>query len=138
MLNGDTFPLVSVKAIDVLWPTIEILLSRVSDNKVHTDDIYDLCMDGRWLLWVRQVPDTGEITAAAITEFIEYPQVTNLKILFLSGNDGDWLSEVSIFERFARINQCASVEIHGRRGWERVLKNGGYNLSHITLNKRIL
>jgi hypothetical protein len=138
MLNGDIFPLVSVKAIDVLWPTIKILLSRVSDNKVHTDDIYDLCMDGHWLLWVRQAPNTSEITAAAITEFIEYPQVTNLKILFLSGDDGDWLSEVSIFEHFARINQCASVEIHGRRGWERVLKNGGYELSHITLSKRIL
>jgi hypothetical protein len=138
MLNGETFPLVSVKAIDVLWPRIEMLFSRVVDEKVHLEDIYNFCLDGTWLLWVHQVPETGEITAAAITEFIEYPKVTHLKVLFLSGDDGDWLSGMSIFERFACINQCAAVEIHGRKGWERVLKNGGYELSHITLSKRIL
>jgi len=138
MLNGESFPLVSTKAIDTLWPTLEIFLSRVADNKVHTEDIYNLCMDGVWLLWVHQVPDTGDITSVAVTEFIEYPQTTNLKVLFLSGDGGDWLSGMSICERFARINQCESIEIHGRKGWERVLKTGGYSMSHITLNKRIL
>lgn len=137
MLNGESFPLVSTKAIDALWPTIDMLFSRVVNDKVHMEDIYNFCLDGTWLLWLHQVPETGEITSAAITEFIEYPQVTNLRVVLLSGDDGDWLSGMSIFERFARINQCAYVEIHGRKGWERVLKNGGYNLSHITLSKRI-
>ena len=125
-------------SIDTLWPTLEHMLERVADHKVDQNDIYSFVMDGTWLLWVCQVPETSEITSVIITEFIHYPQVTNLRVIFLSGDDENWAYGMSVFEDFARINQCHDVEVLGRKGWERVLKDRGFKLNHITLSKRIL
>ena len=54
MLNGESFPLVSTKAIDTLWPVIDMLFSRVVNDKVHMEDIYNFCLDGTWLLWLHK------------------------------------------------------------------------------------
>jgi len=138
MLVGESYPLVHPRAINNRWPEIAPLLERVADPKVTLDDIYTFCMDGTWVLWVRQDPETSQVTDVAVTEFIEYPQVHNLRVIFLSGNDQDWSSGIDIFEKYAGINQCHAIEVHGRKGWERVLKNRGFGLDHITLSKRIL
>lgn len=137
MLRGSLLPLVEPTAIDNLWPQIAPLLERVADNRVTVDDIYNLVVDKRWTLWLCQVPDTLEITSVVITEFIEYPQVTNLRVIFLSGDDEDWAYGMGVFEDYARINQCHEVEVLGRKGWQRLLKSRGFNLNFITLSKRI-
>jgi|TARA_R110000796_G_scaffold2884_1_gene11147 hypothetical protein len=114
------------------------MLTRVADEKVTVSDIYQFVMDGTWMLWVCQIPDTKEITSVLVTEFIHYPQVCNLRVVFLSGDDEDWAYGIKVFEDFARINDCSEVEILGRKGWERVLRDQGFKLNHITLSKRIL
>jgi hypothetical protein len=138
MLRGSLLPINRTDAIDALWPSIEEKLERVADDKVHVSDIYDFVIDGVWMLWACQVPETSEITSVVVTEFINYPQVTNLRVIFLSGDDEDWAYGMSVFEDFARINKCHDVEVLGRKGWERVLKDRGFKLNHITLSKRIL
>lgn len=138
MLRGNLLPLTSASAIDNLWPDIADKLGRVADEKVHVQDVYDFVMDGTWMLWVCQVPESSEITTVIVTEFIHYPQVTNLRIVFLSGDDEDWAYGIHVFEDFARINQCHDIEVLGRKGWERVLRDRGYKLNHITLSKRII
>lgn len=137
MLRGNALPLLETGAINNLWPTIENLLTRVTDEKVGVSDVYDFVIDGRWMLWVCQIPDTLEITSVLVTEFIHYPQVCNLRVVFLSGDDEDWAYGIAVFEDFARINGCHEVEILGRKGWERVLRDKGFSLNHITLSKRI-
>jgi len=137
MLRGNALPLLETGAINNLWPTIENLLTRVTDEKVGVSDVYDFVIDGRWILWVCQIPDTLEITSVLVTEFIHYPQVCNLRVVFLSGDDEDWAYGIAVFEDFARINGCHEVEILGRKGWERVLRDKGFSLNHITLSKRI-
>lgn len=137
MLRGNLLPLCETGAIDNLWPTIEHMLERVTDEKVGVSDVYDFVIDGRWILWVCQIPDTLEITSVLVTEFIHYPQVCNLRVVFLSGDDEDWAYGIAVFEDFARINGCHEVEILGRKGWERVLRDKGFSLNHITLSKRI-
>lgn len=137
MLRGKLHPVFDANAIDHYWPLVAPLLDRVADHKVHVDDMYSFVTDGSWILWVCQIPDTDEITSVIITEFIEYPQVTNLRVIFLSGDDEDWAYGMSVFEDFARINQCHDVEVLGRKGWERVLKSRGFKLNHITLSKEI-
>lgn len=137
MLRGNLHPVTNSAAIDDLWPTLEHMLERVADYKVNQNDIYNFVMDGTWTLWVCQVSETSEITSVIITEFIHYPQVTNLRVIFLSGDDENWAYGMSVFEDFARINQCHDVEVLGRKGWERVLKDRGFKLNYITLSKRI-
>ena len=128
--NGG--PILEPNTINNLWPTISPLLDRLVDEKVSMDDIYDLMMNRRWLLWVNT-----DLSTVIVTEFIYYPQVTNLRIVLLAGDDVDWSEGIHVFEGFARINGCHSVEILGRKGWQRVLKDQNYRLSHITLSKPV-
>ena len=135
MPSRGVLPLIEVGAVHELWPNIVHLLERIADEKLTVSDIYDLIIDGTWTLWV---PDTGEITTVIVTEFIRYPQVCNLRVVILSGGGEDWPYGMRVFEDFARINKCHAIEILGRKGWERVLKDNGFKLNHITLSKRIL
>ena len=125
-------PILELNTVYNLWPKISPLLERLVDEKVSLDDIYDLIMDRRWLLWLN-----NELSAVIVTEFIYYPQVTNLRIVLLAGDDVDWAEGIHVFEDFARINQCHSVEISGRQGWQRVLKDQDYRLSHVNLSKPV-
>lgn len=138
MLKGNLLPLTNMIAVNDMWPQIETLLHRVADEKVTVEDIYHFVAEGRWLLWICEVPNDMSLTSVIVTEFIEYPQVTNLRIIFLSGDDEDWAYGIRTFEDFARINKCHSLEVLGRKGWERVLRESGYKLNYITLSKRIL
>jgi hypothetical protein len=138
MLSGNLHPVTNMYAVEEMWPQIEPLLDRVADEKVTLEDIYRFVMEGRWMLWVIENPDSFILTTVIITEFIEYPQVTNLRIIFLSGDDEDWAYGIHVLEDFARVNKCHTLEVLGRKGWERVLRGRGYKLNYITLGKRIL
>jgi hypothetical protein len=136
-LRGKLLPVFNTEAIDQCWSNIEGLLERIVDEKVGLQDIYKLISTGEWVLWLCQVPDTEEITSVVITTFIAYPRVKNLRIIFLSGDDEDWSYGIEVFEDFARINKCHDVEILGRKGWERTLRDRGYEFQNVTLRKRI-
>lgn len=136
-LRGRLLPVFDLDAINAHWSSIEGLLNRVVDDKVSLDDIHHLVCEGEWVLWLCIVPDTREITTVVVTTFIQYPKVKNLRIVLLSGDDEDWAFGIEVFEDFARNNLCHSVEILGRKGWERALKSSGYEFQNITLSKRI-
>src|SRR5210317_1283524 len=116
MLSGNLHPVTNMCAVEEMWPQIEPLLDRVADEKVTLEDIYRFVMEGRWMLWVIEKPDSFILTTVIITEFIEYPQVNNLRIIFLSGDDEDWAYGIHVLEDFARVNKCHTLEVLGRKG----------------------
>lgn len=136
-LRGRLLPVFDIAAIDEHWPNIEGLLNRIVDESVGLTDIYKLIASGEWVLWLCMVPESREITTVVVTTFIQYPQVKNLRIIFLSGDDEDWAHGIGVFEDFARNNLCHAIEILGRKGWERTLRDSGYEFQNITLRKRI-
>lgn len=136
-LKGKLLPVFNTEAIDQHWSEVGVLLERIVDEKVGHDDIYNLISTGEWILWLCQIPETGEITTVIVTTFIQYPKIKNLRIIFLSGDDEDWSFGIETFEDFARINKCHDVEILGRKGWERTLRDRGYEFQNVTLRKRI-
>lgn len=136
-MRGRVLPIFDIDAIDTHWPAIEGLLDRIVDEKVGLTDIYRLVTSGEWVLWLGVIPATREITFFVITSFVQYPQVKNLRIIFLAGDDEDWSNGIEVLEDFARNNLCHAVEVTGRKGWERTLKDSGYEFQNITLSKRI-
>jgi hypothetical protein len=136
-LRGRLSPVYNIDAINHHWSNIEGILDRLVDEKLNKDDIYNLVSSGEWVLWIAMIPETKEITTTVITSFIYYPQITNLRIVLLSGDNEDWSMGIEILEDFARANQCHDVEILGRKGWERTLKDRGYEFQNVTLSKRI-
>lgn len=135
--SGNLSQVISTRAIDNHWSVISTYLTRLVDEKCTLEDMYTNVVEGYWHLWVATDYDTNEIYAVAITAFVDYPQCTNLRMIFVSGDGENWPIALKVFEHFALVNGCHDVEIKGRKGWERVLRDRGYELKSVTLRKRI-
>lgn len=135
--SGNLSLMISIQAIDKNWSDITNYLERLVDEKCSLEDMYNKITDGDWHLWVATDYDSNEIYAVAITAFIEYPRSTNLRMIFVSGDGENWPIALKVFEHFALVNDCHEVEVLGRKGWERVLRDRGYELKSVTLRKRI-
>lgn len=93
-------------------------------------DVVDYLLSGRVHLW----PGTK---AAVVTCIHELPQGKSCTI-WLAGGDLDECLEIEkTITEYAREQGCKVVEIHGRAGWARVLKDRGYQAPKVSLCKRI-
>jgi hypothetical protein len=71
--------------------------------------------------------------SAIITEIVDYPQKAMCRI-WLAGGDLDELMEAEIsIAHWAKIHGCNGMEIVGRKGWSRQLKD--YRESAVVLIK---
>lgn len=75
--------------------------------------------------------------SALVFEICEYPQLKALHV-FLAGGD---LQEIKSFDPLlidlAKAGNCARIDIAGRRGWVRALKDIEYTEMWTTVSKRI-
>jgi len=74
---------------------------------------------------------------ALVTRLEEYPNARMLNYLYVGGDDmASWHQEMlDSLERFAKDNDCAGMEIIGRKGWERFMKKFGWETKHIVCEK---
>ena len=104
-----------------LKPFIESALSH-SCGEIAIQDVYQKLQSG----------DMGLIDihgkAAAVVEFMDYPQITALRVVALGGNSMDmWLDELMDFlYLWAKENGMDRIEHMGRKGWVKALKDYGY------------
>lgn len=91
---------------------------KYSGHKYTTDYILSRLLEKTYALWVY-----GDITAAGITEVIEYPTKKVCLVAFAGGRDmPEWAKDMPTIEQWAKSVGCESIEIHGRKGWQRVFK----------------
>jgi hypothetical protein len=99
------------------------------------DDLYS----GEKQIWLHS---TGEVfTATVITQIVEYPSKRTCEVTYLGGDGSlDIIRDkkhVQQVEEWARYNQCQDIQIIGRKGWLRVLKDQDYTERYITLGKQL-
>ena len=71
-----------------------------------------------------------------VTEIIQRPLQRVLNIKIMTGTHREkWQHLVKEIEDFAWFNNCDSMELVARPGWEKVLKRFGYKKSHVLLEK---
>ena len=92
-----------------------------------TDVAQDL-IDGNKQIWIGTLD--SKFVATVVTQIIDYPSKRTCEICYLGG-EGDSgvlgaLSEVKEIEDWAVINNCNDIQIYGRRGWVKALKEHGY------------
>ena len=65
------------------------------------------------------------IESAVITEIAEYPKAKVLRYVLAGGtNLENWLEEIQeVIEKFAKKNHCTQLEVAGRKGWLKKLKD---------------
>lgn len=94
------------------------------------DDYRDKVLTGDMQLWV----DEGY---AAVTEVLNYPR-SRVVLVHLAGGKLDSLLEADgELDKFARIVGATGIEIIGRKGWVRALRDRGYREAAVHLFKEV-
>ena len=87
-----------------------------------------------WILWDKE--SEHKYYGVVVTEIIQRPLQRVLNIKIMTGTHREkWQHLVKEIEDFAWFNNCDSMELVARSGWEKVLKRFGYKKSHVLLEK---
>lgn len=143
--EGDVcFTLVHPMYVDDCWIDAGRYLNKAAKTSHGRYDILDIRRDihfGNQQLWILFDGDDNMI-AAITTMFSFYPQKKALVIAFCGSNDDTgWVKHrnlvIGTLNDFARENECNSLELSGRAGWEKVLKSLGFEKSFTTLEMEV-
>ncbi len=120
--------------IAAIWPQVAPLILRAIRvyNEHSLDEIYSSLLDGSRQLWVS---GDQKIESILITQLINK---ADEKICFLelcAGRGVESAKFLNIIEKWAKDAGCARMELSGRPGWKRKLKD--YNLKKIILSKEL-
>ena len=104
---------------------IEDALAFVTTHTI--EDVEAGILAGLYVFWPAS-------KSALITEIHVFPRTKHMHI-FLAGGDLDELrGMVPMLQSWARFNGCSKVTLCGRRGWERVLKQQGWDTGLVALS----
>ena len=118
--------------LPIVGPLLQKAIDKSEGQELLEDYIIGL-VDDRYHLFIGY--DEEDIHVAALTQFVKYPEYTNLSIVLVGGSRlEEWISSEVLFE-FGRYHDCKAVELTGRRGWLKALEPKGYRESCVTLIK---
>ena len=114
--------------IDAWWPLVEEYLITALEHglgEYSTGDIKKSCKSKDMQLWVKL---SKEVEGAFVTKISKYPQKNILCVLLLAGkNFSRWRDEADVLlDAFGKENKCEYIELFGRKGWGKVLKDLDY------------
>jgi len=108
-------------------PLIEKALKH--QNSHSLDDIKDAILEDYAQLW-------NGINSVIVTEIINYPHKKECRIWLAAGDKHELTKEMlPEVEKWAKIQNCTTVSVVGRKGWMRVLKD--YKQPHIIIEKEL-
>ena len=124
--------LVPPDLVEPAWPLVKPHLMRVihmTAGRYTIHDVLEKLLSGQHQLWVAVDDDkNGEIVGVITTSFLQYPSRRMLSYDLCAGTDLPlWYEEMhALVERYAKDHGCDGLEIVGRRGWGRTLKDYGW------------
>ena len=125
--------------IEEVWPIvvkdIADALAR-SNGYALADHIKKWILEEKMQLWILWSLKDKQYYGTVVTEIIQRPLQRVLNIKIMTGTHREkWQHLVKEIEDFAWFNNCDSMELVARPGWEKVLKRFGYKKSHVLLEK---
>jgi|SRR5215471_4328377 len=133
----DTMSLLSPREIEHYWPSLCEELQKVPHiwNQCWTLDALKTGIDlGQFQLW--GCGSEQKLELMLFTKSATFPAATILEVFLAVGNQLDRLLPVIVatLHRFAFENKCQRVDICGRFGWERKLREIGFRRDHVVLS----
>lgn len=121
-----------------VWEMVQGYLGKAVEyvnGEMALEDFRQDLISGRKQLWV--IAENYKPKGACITEIADYPRKRIIRVLLLGGEDiKSWIGELlETGEAWARRIGAKSIEIDGRKGWVRFLKD--FRLTHYRLSKEI-
>ena len=116
------------ESVEAWWPLVEEYLNAALKHglgEYSTSDIKSACISKNMQLWVKI---DKEVQGAFVTKISKYPQKNILCVLLLGGKEFiKWRDEAdALLNAFGKENNCEYVELFGRKGWGKVLKDINY------------
>ncbi len=116
------------ESVEAWWPLVEEYLNAALKHglgEYSTSDIKSACISKNMQLWVKI---DKEVQGAFVTKISKYPQKNILCVLLLGGKEFiTWRDEAdALLNAFGKENNCEYVELFGRKGWGRMLKDINY------------
>lgn len=120
--------------LHIIWNEIEPLIKKALDDCYTADDILKGLVFEKFQLFISW---ENKVESAVITEVAQYPQKKILRYFLAGGNNiNNWLEPIQEkIEKFAKLNNCNSIEVAGRKGWARKLK--GYEQKIYLFSKEL-
>jgi hypothetical protein len=119
-------------AIDTVWKEVLPLVERAvgySYGKFKSEDVYQALKEKEMQLWLMM--DNSGLKACVITQVHIYPQTKVMMFVFAAGEDcKGWVHFIEDYKKFAKEQDCDSIEIYGRRGWGKAMKHLGIQEIH--------
>lgn len=132
-IHGDTL----ARRWGEIVPFVEEALMH-GGGSVTSYGLFIQCLGATAQCWVTE-DEYGDITGVAITRF---EQLESTKILaIVTTTCTDWFiggpEVLEMFETFAKEHDCKKVNVYGRKGWARALRNFGYYEPYTVLTKEV-
>ena len=114
--------------IEAWWSLVQEYLITALEyglGEYSIGDIKNACLTRDMQLWVKF---DREVKGAFITKIAKYPQKNLLCVILLGGKKfHKWRDEAdALLNAFGKENNCEYIELFGRKGWGRVLKDIDY------------
>ena len=114
--------------IEKWWSLVEEYLITALEyglGEYSIGDIKKSCKSKDMQLWVKM---GREVKGAFVTKIAKYPQKNLLCVILLGGDEfQEWRDEAdALLNAFGKEHNCEYIELFGRKGWGRALKDIDY------------
>ena len=114
--------------IEAWWPLVEEYLNaalKFGLGEYSITDIKKSCISKNMQLWVKV---GKKAKGAFVTKIAKYPQKNLLCVILLGGDEfQEWRDEAdALLNAFGKQHNCEYVELFGRKGWGKMLKDIDY------------
>ena len=114
--------------VEVWWSLVQEYLITALEHglgEYSIGDIKESCKSKDMQLWVKM---DREVQGAFVTKIAKYPQKNLLCVILLGGDKfQEWRDEAdALLNAFGKEHNCEYVELFGRKGWGRTLKDIDY------------
>ncbi len=117
--------MVSPDDVSVVWETIEEYIQGAIDHsqgEATLADYYEHLSTGDMQLWL--AVDKSNILACMVTQIAPYPSKRVLRIIAIGGVEMErWIQFLPDVEHWALNMGCTSLEVWGRKGWLKILRD---------------
>jgi hypothetical protein len=114
--------------VEVWWSLVQeylITALKYGLGEYSIGDIKSACKSKDMQLWVKM---GKEVKGAFVTKIAKYPQKNLLCVILLGGDEfQEWRDEAdALLNAFGKEHNCEYIELFGRKGWGRALKDIDY------------
>ena len=114
--------------VEAWWPLVQeylITALKYGLGEYSIGDIKSACKSKDMQLWVKM---GKEVKGAFVTKIAKYPQKNLLCVILLGGDEfQEWRDEAdALLNAFGKEHNCEYIELFGRKGWGRALKDIDY------------